>query len=144
MLAARVGRIWGVFRPVQTARFDGTIEGRGLAQARVALVSYYLYAAAGILGLIALRRRKQPIWPYLVLAGVVTFSVMVAYGIQRYRMEFDVALPALAAVGIDSVVTALGAQPGYGAGKRRSRRQLATRSSLPSTTSASSSGASPR
>ena len=54
--------------------------------------------------MIALRRRKQLIWPYLVLAGVVTFSVIVAYGIQRYRMEFDVALPALAAVGIDALL----------------------------------------
>src|SRR4051794_5701327 len=35
VLAARVGRVWNVFRPWQNARLDGLVEGRGLAQARV-------------------------------------------------------------------------------------------------------------
>ncbi len=50
-----------------------------------------------------LRRRRRPIWPYLVLAGVVTFSVAITFGIQRYRIPVDAVLPALAAVGIDAV-----------------------------------------
>ena len=36
VVAARVGRLWGLFRPVQTANFDGIIEGRGLNVARLA------------------------------------------------------------------------------------------------------------
>jgi hypothetical protein len=123
VVAARVGRVWGVFRPAQTARFDGLIEGRGLAQARIGFAAFYAYMAAGIVGLIALRRRKQPIWPYLVLAAVVTVAVMIAYGIQRYRLEFDVVLPALSAVGIDALLR-----------RRERNRGTTTRSSLPSTT----------
>lgn len=102
--AARIGRIWNVFRPFQNARFDGTIEGRGLAQARLALVAYYLYVVAAIGGLVVLRRRRRPIWPYLVLAAVVTFTVAISFGVQRYRIPVDVALPALASVGIDALL----------------------------------------
>lgn len=115
--AARIGRIWNVFRPLQNARLDGLVEGRGLAQARVALVAYYLYMAAAIVGLVALHRRKKPIWPYLVLAGVVTFTVVISFAVQRYRIEVDAVLPVLAAVGIDWLLS-----------------KRATRSSRPSTT----------
>ncbi len=101
VVAARVGRMWNLYRPWQNATLDGTIEGRGLAQARVALFSFYVYAVAGIVGLVALRRRRHPIWPYLVLAAVVTFTAAISFGIQRYRIPVDAVLPALAAVGID-------------------------------------------
>ncbi len=104
VVAARIGRIWNVFRPLQNARFDGYVEGRGLAQARVALAAFYLYAAAAIVGLVALRRRGHPIWPYLVLAAVVTFTVAISFAVQRYRIPVDAVLPALAAVGIDAVL----------------------------------------
>jgi hypothetical protein len=104
VVAARIGRIWNVFRPWQNASFDGLIEGRGLAQARVALVAFYLYAAAAIAGLVVLRRRRHPIWPYLVLAGVVSFTVAISFAIQRYRIPVDAVLPALAAVGVDGLL----------------------------------------
>jgi hypothetical protein len=104
VVAARIGRIWDVFRPWQTSRFDGLIEGRGLAQARVALVAFYLYFAAGIAGLFVLRRRRQPIWLYLALGALVTFTVAIAFGVQRYRIPVDAVLPALAAVAIDALL----------------------------------------
>ena len=104
-----------------------------LAQARVALLAFYLYAIAGIAGLVALRRRKQPIWWYFVLAGIVTFTVAISFAVQRYRIEVDAVLPVLAAVGIDAVLR----RRGWG-------RASATRSSPRSTTSAWSSGASPQ
>ena len=104
VIAARIGRIWNVFRPWQNARLDGLVEGRGLAQARIALFAFYLYAAAGIVGLVALRRRRHPIWPYLVLVAVVTFTVSISFAVQRYRIPVDAVLPALAAVGIDAMM----------------------------------------
>ena len=115
VIVARIGRIWNVFRPWQNAVLDGLVEGRGLAQARIALFAFYLYAAAGIVGLVALRRRRHPIWPYLVLVAVVTFTVSISFAVQRYRIPVDAVLPALAAVGID----AMNASP------RRTRRRHA-------------------
>jgi 4-amino-4-deoxy-L-arabinose transferase-like glycosyltransferase len=122
VVAARIGRIWNVFRPWQNATFDGLIEGRGLAQARVALVAFFLYAAAAIGGLMVLRRRRHAIWPYLVLAGVVTFTVAISFAIQRYRIPVDAVLPALAAVGADALLP------------RRDREPVSFPSAPPSTT----------
>jgi len=109
VVAARVGRIWNLFRPWQDATLDGVVEGRGLAQARVALFFFYAYTAAAIVGLVALRGRRHPIWPYLVLAAVVTFTAAITFGIQRYRIPVDAVLPALAAVGIEWLLTRRGA-----------------------------------
>jgi 4-amino-4-deoxy-L-arabinose transferase-like glycosyltransferase len=103
VVAARIGRVWNVYRPWQNATLDGLVEGRGLAQARVALVAFYLYAAAAIVGLVALRKRRHPIWPYLVLVAVVTFTAAISFAVQRYRIPVDAVLPALAAVGVDAL-----------------------------------------
>jgi 4-amino-4-deoxy-L-arabinose transferase-like glycosyltransferase len=130
VVAARIGRVWNVFRPWQNARLDGLVEGRGLAQARVALFAFYLYAAAAIGGLVALRRRRHPIWPYLVLVAVVTFTVSISFAVQRYRIPVDAVLPALAAVGIDAMLR-----------RRVTRRaDVGATSELASTTEPSSSG----
>ena len=143
VVAARVARVWNVFRPWQNARLDGLVEGRGLAQARVALGFYYVYVAAAIVGLVALRRRRVPIWPYLVLAAVVTFTVAISFAVQRYRIPVDAVLPALAAVGVDALLRGRkeGATP---AAPATVEDDVSFPSAPPSTTSASSSGASRR
>ena len=105
VVAARIGRIWNVFRPWQNARFDGLVEGRGLAQARIALVAFYLYAAAGIVGLCrAAAPASSRSGRICVLAVVVTFTVAISFAVQRYRIPVDAVLPALAAVGIDALL----------------------------------------
>jgi hypothetical protein len=52
VVAARVGRMWGVFRPLQTVDLDG----RGVNADRVGLVASYILIPLGIAGLILLRR----------------------------------------------------------------------------------------
>jgi hypothetical protein len=104
VVAARAGRIWNVFRPWQNATFDGRIEGRGIGWARVAIGTYYVLVAFAVGGLIVLRRRGQPIWTWLVLAGIVTVTAGLTFGVQRYRIPVDVALPVLAAVAVDHLV----------------------------------------
>ena len=97
VVLARVGRLWGVFRPWQTATFDAKIEGRGLVPARLAMVGYSLLAVASIPGLLLLFRRRQPVAPFVALAFVVTFAAATSFGVQRYRAPFDVVMPVLAA-----------------------------------------------
>jgi hypothetical protein len=103
VVAARVGRLWGVFRPWQTARFDATIEGRGFFAARLALIGYWLLAVASLPGLVLLHRRKQPIGPFLAVAFIVTFAAAVSFGVQRYRAPFDAVMPVLAAVALEEL-----------------------------------------
>jgi hypothetical protein len=104
VVAARVGRLWGLYHPRQTAEFDGAIEGRGLTEARLAMIWYGMLMLAGIPGLVLLWRRRQPVAPFLALAAAATIAAALTFGVQRYRLPFDVGLPILAAVGISAVI----------------------------------------
>lgn len=92
VVAARVGRIWNVYRPAQNVRFDADIEGRGSTASWAALLGYYALVGMAAVALARLHRAGRPIWPYLVLVGIVTFSTAITFGVQRYRLPVDVAL----------------------------------------------------
>jgi len=98
VVAARVGRMWGVFRPFQTADLDG----RGVNADRVGLVASYVLIPLAIGGLVVLRRRRQPILPMLALGGTVTITAALFYGAVRFRVPADVAIVACAAVAVDA------------------------------------------
>ncbi len=98
VVAARVGRMWGVFRPLQTVDLDG----RGVNADRIGLVASYVLIPLAIWGLVLLRRRKQPILPMLALAALVTITAGLFYGAIRFRVPADVAIVACAAVALDT------------------------------------------
>ena len=98
VVAARVGRIWNVYRPLQGIRLNATIDDRGMFGARIGFVSYWIYLAGAVVGLVVLHRRRHPIWPYVMLAVEVTLIVALTYGIQRFRIPVDAVAPTLAAV----------------------------------------------
>ena len=100
--AARVGRIWGVYRPGQSIDLDTVVEGRGRAVSTLGLVLYYELLALGIAGLVVLRRRAVPILPFVSLALLVTFTAAVAIGITRYRYPVDVGLVVLGGIALDA------------------------------------------
>src|ERR671910_3544002 len=99
VIAARVGRMWGVFRPLQTADLDG----RGVNADRVGLVASYVLIPLAIAGLILLRRRREPIVPMVALAAMVTITAALFYGAIRFRVPADVAIVVCAAVALDAV-----------------------------------------
>ncbi len=100
--AARVGRIWGVYRPGQSITLDTVVEGRGRAVATTGLILYYELLALGIAGLVVLRRRAVPILPFLSLALLVTLTAAVAIGITRYRFPVDLGLVILSGIALDA------------------------------------------
>lgn len=99
---ARVGRIWGVYRPGQSITLDTVVEGRGRAVATTGLVLYYELLALGVAGLVVLRRRAVPILPFISLALLVTMTAAVAIGITRYRFPVDLGLVILAGIALDA------------------------------------------
>lgn len=100
--AARVGRIWGVYRPGQSITLDTVVEGRGRVVATTGLVLYYELLALGIAGLVVLRRRGVPILPFVSFALLVTLTAAIAIGITRYRFPVDLGLVILAGVSLDA------------------------------------------
>lgn len=100
--AARVGRLWGVYRPGQGIELDTVIEGRGRGISTVGLVLYYELLALAVGGLVVLRRRTVPILPFVSLAVLATATAFIAIGITRYRYPVDVGLVILAGVALDA------------------------------------------
>jgi 4-amino-4-deoxy-L-arabinose transferase-like glycosyltransferase len=98
VVAARVGRMWGAFRPLQTADLDG----RGANADRAGLVASYVLIPLAIGGLVLLRRRREPILPMLALGAMVTITAALFYGAVRFRVPADVAIVVCAAVALDA------------------------------------------
>jgi hypothetical protein len=103
VMAARVGRIWEVFKPLQTTELNWSLEGRGKAASELGLVGYYLLLPPAVLGAVGLRRRGLTLIPVLSTVAVVTIAAATTFGVTRYRVPADVALVMLGGVGLRDV-----------------------------------------
>jgi 4-amino-4-deoxy-L-arabinose transferase-like glycosyltransferase len=113
VLAARVGRQWELFRPIQNVQLAG-IEGRDQTYGRLGLWAYYLLVAGSVFGLLDLRRRRRAAlaagsdgsgdgastWPLIVQFVSVTLTALYAYGTIRFRAPAEPMICVLAAVGV--------------------------------------------
>jgi 4-amino-4-deoxy-L-arabinose transferase-like glycosyltransferase len=101
VIAARVGRIWDVFRPFQTARFD-SFEGRPLNASWAGIWAFWVLAPLAVVGFVLLGRTGARRWPLLMPALLVTLLAAGAYGIIRFRAPAEVSIVVLAAVALDA------------------------------------------
>jgi 4-amino-4-deoxy-L-arabinose transferase-like glycosyltransferase len=102
----RLGRTFGLYRPIQQIQLDSFVEGRPRFWAFAGLGMYYALAALSIAGAVMLRRRGTIVYPLLAVGVDVVIAVLVTYGQTRFRATFDVVLVLLAAVAIDGFVQA--------------------------------------
>ena len=105
VVAARVGRLWGVFKPGQTTMLDWSVEGRGRVPSWIGLFAYYALWPFAIGGLVLMRRRKIPIFPLITIAVVSTFAAAITFGVTRYRAPAEVALVLAASIGAAALWT---------------------------------------
>ena len=102
---ARVGRLWSVWDPPDTIRFN-VGEGRPEWASTVGVVSLFLLLAAAVPGSLALRRRRVAQWPLLVPVVVVTVAAVLFYGQPRFRAPAEPVIVVLAAIGVDAFLRA--------------------------------------
>ena len=105
--AARVGRVWGVFRPEQDVNFDIFFERRGHWPSWTGAWMYYGLLPLAVYALVIMRKRGTPISPPLAIFVMVTITVAIAIGITRYRVGADVVLVFLGGVAIDDMLRLL-------------------------------------
>ena len=100
VVAARIGRTWGLFRPFDMVAFN-VGEGRERWVTRLGILAYYPTLIAAIGGGVVLwrRRRWRELYALLVPAAAVTVGVAVTYGQTRFRAAAEPSLAILAAVG---------------------------------------------
>jgi 4-amino-4-deoxy-L-arabinose transferase-like glycosyltransferase len=124
VLAARLGRAFGLFHPIQQIGYDSHVETRPYHWALVGLAMYYGLALLSVAGVLTLRRRRVPVFPLLAIGVTVALSVMIAFGDTRYRTTFEVSLAILAAVALDDLANRArsrraAGKDGQGAGRDR-------------------------
>lgn len=108
VVAARIGRVTGLFRPLQQARLEHVTERREQWLTYAAVGSYYPLAVLAVAGGVLLRRRRRPFLPLLAIVASALLGTAITLGVLRYRASAEPALAVLAAVGIDGVVARLG------------------------------------
>jgi hypothetical protein len=106
VIAAREGRTFGVFRPGQQMRFD---TGRGTPDGYIRTGFFVTWALeiAAIAGIVALRKRRIPVYPILSLIVSVAIGVALTYGATRFRAPAEASIALLAAVGIETALRRL-------------------------------------
>lgn len=105
--AARAGRLFGLFRPFQTADFDVFFEGRVDRHVRVGLWAQWGLSLLAVGGAVVLWRRRRPLWPSMALIGTAALTAAVSFGITRYRAGADVAIVVLAGVALGALLNRL-------------------------------------
>jgi 4-amino-4-deoxy-L-arabinose transferase-like glycosyltransferase len=104
VVAARVGRVLGVYKPAQQAELEHVTEGREPWLANAAVISYYPLALASIVGVLLLRRRRRPVLPLVALIVSAVLGAAMTLAVLRYRASAEPALAILAAVAVDRAI----------------------------------------
>ncbi|MFM7616433.1 MAG: ArnT family glycosyltransferase [Actinomycetes bacterium] len=102
VVAARVGRDWGVFRPGDMLEWNER-EGRPAWVTVLGSVMYYPLLVGAICGAVILWRRRAWLWPLLVPPIAVTAGAVLSYGQTRFRVPAEPCLVVLAAVAVTAI-----------------------------------------
>lgn len=102
--AARLGRVTGLYRPVQQARLAERVEGQPYGFTLAGLGMWFVSVALAAVGLRNLRRRGVPVSLLVAPVVVVLVVAVLVYGIWRFRVPGDVAVCLLAAIGADDLI----------------------------------------
>ncbi len=103
VVAARIGRVWGFYRPSDMVYLNQG-EGRERWASRLGIWAYDLLVPLGAFGVWALWERGvrgRDLWILLAPFVAVTITAAVFYGIARFRVPAEVPLVVLAAAGLD-------------------------------------------
>jgi 4-amino-4-deoxy-L-arabinose transferase-like glycosyltransferase len=108
VVAARVGRTWSLFRPLDMVTFNEG-EGREPWTTRLGLVAYYPTLVGAVAGAVLLwrRHRRTELWVLAVPVITVTAGSAISYGQTRFRAAAEPSLAVLAAIALTALIPAL-------------------------------------
>lgn len=98
--AARLGRVWDVFRPGNNLLLL-QIEGRPIGWARVGQWFFWLSVPMSLMALAMLRRRRVPVAPLVAQYLAVSVTCVLIYGSTRFRTPADLVAMILVGVALD-------------------------------------------
>ncbi|HET8930175.1 MAG TPA: glycosyltransferase family 39 protein [Acidimicrobiales bacterium] len=102
VVAARIGRMFGVYQPKQQNFADRYVDKRGSYDlVRASQFSFWVLGLLSIPGLILWRRRKIAIYPLVGIFAIAVVVEALTFGNTRYRVGVDLCAVLLAATAID-------------------------------------------
>jgi 4-amino-4-deoxy-L-arabinose transferase-like glycosyltransferase len=102
VVAARIGRTFNVFRPLDQVHREGERHSP-LWVIQAGMVGFWVLVPFAVGGVVRLRRRGVAVFPLLAFFLIVVVAVGLTIGSVRYRAPAEVPLAILAAVGIDAL-----------------------------------------
>lgn len=92
----RTLRMFNLYDPIGTARFDIYVENREFRQSIVALVQFYLVGVLAVVGGVLAWRRRAALLPVVLWPVLVAGVAAVSFGNNRYRVSAEPSLILLA------------------------------------------------
>jgi hypothetical protein len=126
VVAAREGRTWGLFRPLQQLNFEQDWGRQPLGVYRASLWFYWALLPFTVVGVARLRVAGTPRWPLLSFLALTAVAVAITYGNVRFRATAEVPIVVLAAVGVDSLWRLVRAARGGNAARNASTTSSAS------------------
>ena len=99
--AARVGRLWHLYRVDQGIDFDVFYERRERIASTMAVPALYIAAALALVGVWARRRDPSSLVLFASVVVSATAAAALAFGVTRYRIAGDVGVVLFAGIGAD-------------------------------------------
>jgi len=100
--AARLGRLWDVYKPWSQGTFFSALEGRRPRATHLGLVVYWALLPLALAGALLLRGRRRGLWVLLAPLLMVTLVGVTTYGTTRFRMAAEPSIVLLAAVALEA------------------------------------------
>jgi 4-amino-4-deoxy-L-arabinose transferase-like glycosyltransferase len=111
VVAARVLRPWGLFRPSEQIALRVAGEGQRRRADWLGLLCLWALVPFAIAGAVLARRRGQPLFIVAAPFVIVVLVSATAYGVLRFRAPADPALIALAAVALSTLAARVTGRP---------------------------------
>jgi 4-amino-4-deoxy-L-arabinose transferase-like glycosyltransferase len=106
VMAARVGREFGLYLPRDQIHIDRNEGRRPLVWSEVGFLMYYVMAVTSVFGAVRLRRRGVTLVPFVGLLIAVVLQAVLAYGMTLFRAPLEVGLVVLTAVVVERILPA--------------------------------------
>ena len=85
----RTLRMFNLYEPIGTARFDIYVENREFRQSILSLAQFYLVASLAVVGTVLAWRRRLPLLPVLLWPTMVALVAAISFGNNRYRVSSE-------------------------------------------------------
>jgi 4-amino-4-deoxy-L-arabinose transferase-like glycosyltransferase len=102
--AARVGRTFGLYRPLQQVHLDRSESRTDLWVLRLGLYMYWAMLPLAAVGIAMAKRERIPVFPLLAFPSAVLVAAVLTIGETRYRAPAELTLVLLASLAIDTAL----------------------------------------